>query len=826
MSCHKLKPYHVNYTYFHETLQHNSYIDFLLVSSAISKDVCHFEAFDLADNLSDHNPIMITLTTNDLTPDRAADKPTNPISATQKYLRWDRANISEYYECTRIQLEPVYNFLMSEINKLDCNDSQCPHCYYDYCKCKTTCFDSNYDTTGFLNVNAVEFHPTTRPKAISLIEYVYDKVIECLSLASSINVPAKKSNYYKFWWDQHLSDLKQESIATHKEWINARRPHCGIIFENKTKAKANYKHYLKHRQATESENFSNSLHDALLVKDQGRFWKCFNSKFGNKNKPPSVIDGVCDEKLVSDNFAKYFANICDYGSALKNKEFIDKFNCRLKRYRGDLYDYNEDVNVYGVDSAINELKLGKAAGNDEVSAEHLKYCHPILTSMLCALFKLMLRFEYIPDAFGVGLTIPIPKANGNVKPVTCDDFRGITLSPIISKVFEKCLLQSLNQYLLTSVRQFGFKKNTSCAHAIFVVRKTVEYFTQNDSTVNMCAIDLCKAYDKVNNHALFLKLMDRNIPRKILLTLHCWYSKVYVVVKWKMSLSHAVKLNAGVRQGGILSPYLFAVFVNNVLEKLSKCKLGCHVKSICCNALMYADDLLLLSISMTDLRAMVNICNDEFDELDLKINFKKSCGLRIGKHHNRSVSPIIIDNQIMHWKQEMHYLGVVLKSAKTFNISVQNLRQNFFRALNGIIGKIGTKASACVTLSLVQSFCLPILMYGIEALEINTKLMKSLDNAYCAIFSKLFGSYDQNVIQHCQFYSYWLPLNLLIDERKLNFYYKLLTVKNDAVNFLFAKYEGDKVSELLARYNMTQLSGKTRHKSCIWKIFEDFLCTT
>ena len=102
----------------------------------------------------------------------------------------------------------------------------------------------------------------------------------------------------------------------------------------------------------------------------------------------------------------------------------------------------------------------------------------------------------------------------------------------------------------------------------------MEYFTQNDSTVNMCAIDLCKAYDKVNNHALFLKLMDRNIPRKSLLTLQCWYSKVYVVVKWKTSLSHAVKLNAGVRKGGILSPYLFAVFVNNVLEKLNKSNIG------------------------------------------------------------------------------------------------------------------------------------------------------------------------------------------------------------------------------------------------------------
>ena len=176
------------------------------------------------------------------------------------------------------------------------------------------------------------------------------------------------------------------------------------------------------------------------------------------------------------------------------------------------------------------------------------------------LFKLMHQFNYVPNAFNIGITIPIPKSSSNAKVVTSVDFRGITISPVFSKIFESCLLKMANKYLNTSDLQFGFKKGSGCSHAIYTVRSTVEYFNVNNSTVNLCAIDLCKAFDKVNHYALFTKLLDRNVPRTIVAILKCWYSKVFTTVKWNQSFSCKVKLETGVRQGGILSPYLFAVF--------------------------------------------------------------------------------------------------------------------------------------------------------------------------------------------------------------------------------------------------------------------------
>jgi len=113
----------------------------------------------------------------------------------------------------------------------------------------------------------------------------------------------------------------------------------------------------------------------------------------------------------------------------------------------------------------------------------------------------------------------------------------------------------LKGYLNTSDSQFGFKKESGCLHAIYTVRSTVDYFTKNNSTVNLCALDVSKAFDKTNNNALILKLMDRKVPRNFILILKCWFAKVFVTVRWKSSFFTLVSLKAGVRQGGIYHLY-------------------------------------------------------------------------------------------------------------------------------------------------------------------------------------------------------------------------------------------------------------------------------
>jgi len=122
----------------------------------------------------------------------------------------------------------------------------------------------------------------------------------------------------------------------------------------------------------------------------------------------------------------------------------------------------------------------------------------------------MLQYEYVPDGFGITIMVPILKASVHNKLHSTDDYRGISINPIISKLFEMCLLSIFNTYLVSSKRHFGFKSKSSCAHALYCARVTTEYFVERGSTVNLCAIDMQKAFDKMNKYALFLKLMNNN----------------------------------------------------------------------------------------------------------------------------------------------------------------------------------------------------------------------------------------------------------------------------------------------------------------------------
>ena len=108
-----------------------------------------------------------------------------------------------------------------------------------------------------------------------------------------------------------------------------------------------------------------------------------------------------------------------------------------------------------LEKIISELKNGKAAGLDSLTAEQIKYCHPIVKCILSKLFNLMLIFNYVPDSFGIGLTVPLPKHDSMCKLVTANDFRGITVIPVISKIFEHCLNGCFKSWLTTSDLQFG-----------------------------------------------------------------------------------------------------------------------------------------------------------------------------------------------------------------------------------------------------------------------------------------------------------------------------------------------------------------------------------
>ena len=209
-------------------------------------------------------------------------------------------------------------------------------------------------------------------------------------------------------------------------------------------------------------------------------------------------------KVFVNHFSNTFVNSRDDHQGVK--EFESVFPEILR----DEFTYS--VDIHEIEYGIAKLKLNKASGIDGLMAEHIKYSHPALIVHLKLLFWLIMKFSFVPDDFGMGSIVPIIKDwHGDICSV--DNYRPITISPVISKLFELFLLEKFSGYFELDDLQFGFRKGLGCSHALFLLRQTIDHFTSHGSNVYVTTLDASKAFDRVNHFKLFTILNKSKVPK-------------------------------------------------------------------------------------------------------------------------------------------------------------------------------------------------------------------------------------------------------------------------------------------------------------------------
>ena len=244
--------------------------------------------------------------------------------------------------------------------------------------------------------------------------------------------------------------------------------------------------------------------------------------------------------------------------------------------------------------AVKKLKPEKSDVSGQFTSDCLKAAPDIFYERLALLFRICLSHGYICHDLLVCALSPIVKdENGDIS--SSKNYRGIALSSLVLKVLDNCVLLLFGSILSNDDLQFGFQKDCSTVQCTWAVQETISAYLRKGSEVYYCLLDFSKAFDKVNFDKLFIKLLDRDLPSVFLRLILYIYQNQSCYIRWNSERSSSFSVKNGVRQGAILSPSLFCVYLDTLLASLRASGLGCHLGGSFCGAFGYADDVTLLA---------------------------------------------------------------------------------------------------------------------------------------------------------------------------------------------------------------------------------------
>ena len=193
----------------------------------------------------------------------------------------------------------------------------------------------------------------------------------------------------------------------------------------------------------------------------------------------------------------------------------------------------------------------------------------------------------------------------------------------LSKVLEMHILHQCQGHQ-PHPAQFGFAADRGTDMAIALAHDVGEYFRQRGSAVFTCSLDAQGAFDHIPHSVIFAKL-DGVIPDHVWRLLYRWYSSMYVTVRLHSSLGRPLRVERGVRQGSITSPWIFNIVYQELVHQVNLMDCGITIADKHFNIFCYADDILLASATITGLQAMLDVCSDYVEAHGLNFNSSKSC---------------------------------------------------------------------------------------------------------------------------------------------------------------------------------------------------------
>ena len=254
--------------------------------------------------------------------------------------------------------------------------------------------------------------------------------------------------------------------------------------------------------------------------------------------------------------------------------------------------------------------------------------------------------------------------------------------------------------------QFGFKERHAVDTAIYAFKEVVNYYNSRSSPVFICFLDASKAFDRINHWMLYKKLIHRKVPLYIVRFLLAWYSTQLINIRWGSTFSTVFKVTNGVKQGGIMSPRLFNVYMDDLSKRLNLSGKGCQLHGTPANNFGYADDMCLVAPSRKGLQRLIDICSDYAVKHDILYNTSKTvCMIVPSKKHKCSTDiNFVLNGNVLSMVNTYKYLGCNISCDLTDDVDIQRQRRSLLINVNRIVREFA-HCTDPVKIRLFKTFC-------------------------------------------------------------------------------------------------------------------------
>jgi hypothetical protein len=386
---------------------------------------------------------------------------------------------------------------------------------------------------------------------------------------------------------------------------------------------------------------------------------------------------------------------------------------------------------------INNLPNNKSPGVDGLVYEMYKHASHILLQPLCILFNTILCSGQYPDSWCEAIISPIHKKGFTKRPIQ------LSLLCTISKIFMKILNNRMTTWAEENGKldegQSAYRKHRSTVDNMFTLYATVQKYLSKKSGRCYCVyVDFTQAFDTIPHLHLWFKLIRKGVHGKILVLLRKMYAKLKSCVKTISGLTEFFECTIGTRQGCMISPFLFILYIDELVDMLqnSGCSgvfINSQVPSL--HIIMFADDVTILNDTIGRVQAQLNVLQQFSRNYGLKVNINKTKlmvfrnGGPLRRNEKLYFNGLLVES-VTYYK----YLGLIFSSRLSWSKTIKTLRQQAEKAIIAvkiICNKCG-ELPFNIAFHLFDTLVLPILCYGSEiwGYQINADI-EIVHRSYC-----------------------------------------------------------------------------------------------